>query len=344
VVRAVATTRATGSGSSINSAGTTFANLRVNGQSLVNVSPNTKVGLPKALFGKDSYVALREEVGNTSGPSAGQLSGGTYAANLEINMIRVHITDLLPLIPGKQATEIIVGHAKAHSDFPQTRLCEGRAKQSVSGHAYVAAAQTDPDLLPALVGYSYIPSSGGDMSTSAASVQVPGPPAANAGSIVSAAAVDARSQGTLASGASQAASHAQVADLCVLRAVTGLCTVGATAVRSQASSTAVAGSAASTDSAPPPGTQLVGLQIAGVPGPILAPRNSVVPLPGLGYLALNQQFCDGIGTPPTCAGGAHTGLTVRQVVLVVTVPNPLGLKLGAQVVVAEAHSDATYIP
>jgi hypothetical protein len=173
---------------------------------------------------------------------------------------------------------------------------------------------------------------------------VPGPPAANAGSIVSAAAVDARSQGTLASGASQAASHAQVADLCVLRAVTGLCTVGATAVRSQASSTAVAGSAASTDSAPPPGTQLVGLQIAGVPGPILAPRNSVVPLPGLGYLALNQQFCDGIGTPPTCAGGAHTGLTVRQVVLVVTVPNPLGLKLGAQVVVAEAHSDATYIP
>jgi len=76
------------------------------------------------------------------------------------------------------------------------------------------------------------------------------------------------------------------------------------------------------------------------------PRNTVIDLPGLGFLILNEQFCDNQGTlPSNCSDGlvvGHAGLTVRALRLVVTVPeNPLGLKTG-QIIVAESHSDATF--
>jgi hypothetical protein len=61
----------------------------------------------------------------------------------------------------------------------------------------------------------------------------------------------------------------------------------------------------------------------------------VIPLPlGLGYIVLNEQVPDGAET-------GHTGLTVRGVHAVLTVPFA-PLLAGAEVIVAEAHSDATF--
>jgi hypothetical protein len=45
----------------------------------------------------------------------------------------------------------------------------------------------------------------------------------------------------------------------------------------------------------------------------------------------------------TCAGTKHSGLTVRAIHVVVT-KGALGLLPGVDVVVAEAHSDATFGP
>lgn len=59
--------------------------------------------------------------------------------------------------------------------------------------------------------------------------------------------------------------------------------------------------------------------------------NTVVELPGLGFLVLNEQVRD----PPA---PGHTGLTLRALRLVLTAP---GLDADAELVVREAHSDAT---
>ena len=120
------------------------------------------------------------------------------------------------------------------------------------------------------------------------------------------------------------------------------CAASATVVKSQSNSTAN-GFGASSDAG---GTQLVGLVVMGTPVGATPPPNTVIDLPGIGFLTLNEQFCDNQGTlPNNCSDGlvsAHAGLTVRALRLVVTVPeNPLGLKTG-QVIVAESHSDAAF--
>ena len=63
------------------------------------------------------------------------------------------------------------------------------------------------------------------------------------------------------------------------------------------------------------------------------------------FLILNEQVCDGGTTTFTgsCSGATHSGLTVRGVRVVVTVAqNLLGLQPGIELIIAEAHSDATF--
>src|SRR5919204_3367216 len=116
-VRAVASAQATGHSSSFSSLGSDIKDLVVQGVAMNNVTPNARVDLPIAAFGSGSYVLLYEQIGSTSGPPATQTSGGTYTADLTVNMIHVHITDQLPLIAGDQPVDVIVSHADAHSDF-----------------------------------------------------------------------------------------------------------------------------------------------------------------------------------------------------------------------------------
>ena len=77
------------------------------------------------------------------------------------------------------------------------------------------------------------------------------------------------------------------------------------------------------------------------------PANTRIDLAGLGFVILNEQFCDNDGTlAKNCADGSvagHAGLTVRGIRLVATVPNVLGLTPGAEIIVAEAHSDAKFV-
>ena len=213
----------------------------------------------------------------------------------------------------------------------------------MSGHAYIARVSLDSDVTAPeiaegllLSNFVSIPATGGHQNKSANTTILP-----NTDPLVTTKAVESDSLGTRDADSSDASSFAQAKDLCVLpNAVTaGQCTIGAQLVRSQANSTANAGGASSSDT----GTNLVKLTILGVPIPVTPPRNTVIPLGPLGFVVLNEQTCDGGGTPPTCAGGTHSGLTVRAVRVVLTTPLDPLLR-GAEIIVAEAHSDATWIP
>ena len=332
-VRAEATTLASGAASSFSSTGSTFKNLKVNGVPVNNVIPNTRIDLPSSLFGSGSFVILYEREGSTVTPAPGQTSGGTYAANLRVNMIHVFATDIQPRVGGKQSAEIIVADAVAASDFPQTELCNVPPNQRVSGHAFVASADTVPSLVPTTVGFVDIPPNGGFDHQDLDSANIPG--------AVSVGASSSESSGSLAPTSSTASSFAQAAGVCLLSSPSG-CGISATVVKSQSNSAANALGASSNAN----GTQLVGLVVLGTPVSGTPPPNTVIELPGVGFVILNEQFCDNQGTlVSNCSDGSilgHAGLTVRAIRLGVTAPNnPLGLQTG-EVIVAEAHSDAFF--
>ena len=335
LVRGVATATASGSASSVSSIGSTFKELVVNGVAMNNVTPNTRIDLPVAVYGPGSFVLLYEHVGSTSTPAPGQIQGGAYAADLTVNMIHVYITDSLPTVSGNQTVEVIVADAVAHADFPQRELCAIPPEQTVSGHAFIASATTDPALLPTTVGFVSIPSTGGSDHQNVDAVTI--------GSAVSAEASVSDSSGAFGPTQSTASSLAQATGVCLLPTATG-CTISATLVKAQSNSTADASAASSSDDP----TELVGLVVMGTPVSGASPPNTVIELPGIGFVILNEQICDNNGTlVNNCSDGTvpgHSGLTVRDIHVVATVPdNPLGLTPGTEIILSEAHSDAGFV-
>jgi uncharacterized repeat protein (TIGR01451 family) len=317
-VRGQAEATANGTGSSFSNAGTTVTNLKINGNSITNIFPNEHLNVLGLLGLPIATVTIDEQTGTTSGPPATQLSGGTYAANLTVNALHVHV------LAG--TADVIIGHAQAHADFPQTPLCTTAGPtQSVSGHAFIAGVATDPNLVQVLSGYVSIPASGGSNSQSLTAL--------NLGAILSGNVAATSTQGTVTSTSSTSTSIASVGDNkkpnSVVSVLGGLIT--AQVLTSEASSTATATGASSSAA----GTQFVNLKVAGVSIAATVAPNTVIPLLGLGYVVLNEQI-------PEAASPGHTGLTVRAIDVIVTTAG-LGLDVGARVIVDEAHSDATFI-
>src|SRR2546428_612603 len=110
VVRGVASAEASGFNSSFSAAGSAFQKPGGNGGPTNNLNPNTTINLPTAQFGAGSFVKLLEEIGSSSEPAAGHI-GGTFAADLTVNMIHVHITSLAPT---RETVDIVVSHSPAH--------------------------------------------------------------------------------------------------------------------------------------------------------------------------------------------------------------------------------------
>ena len=338
VVLGMANTEASNLASDYSTAGSSFKNLKIQGQTQNDVTPNSRVGLPALTFGSGSYVALYElgpgtdpnipgsGFGTTSQPPVGQ--AGTFAADVTVTMIRVHITDDNGALPGGNPAEIIVSRVKAHSDFQGIR-CTNR---EVSGHAYIAQENTTPPVVPALLGYVSIPRSGGEQLQHFDNVTLGG------GSALTANNADSDSLGDVSGNQSEATSYAQVHNLCLLPTATG-CTISATVLKA-ASHSKADGTVAASD---PADTQFLNLVVADNPIAENPPPNTIVSL-NVGFVVLNEQFCDGAGVLPSCASGNHAGLTVRAIHLVINVPNnPLGLAAGTEIIVCEAHSDATFV-
>jgi len=333
-LRASAQATATGDASSYSAAGTTTQGLTVLGVNRDNVPPNTTITIPDSnpvllLLGlKGVSVTVNEQVGSTSSPAPGQLSGGTYSADLTVYALHVHMNDANLGKGGSQPGDLYVGKAVAHADFPQTRLCETAPLRSVSGHAFIASVKTAPSLVEIVHGFAGIPTSGGSDSQAIANVDV-----TDTGGFVDADAADSSSTGTVTTLGSSATSYAQAANVCVKAPMVSGCVVGATLVRSQSNSTANGVGRSSNAT----GTKLLGVSLLGgtIPIPDNPPPNTTIPVPGVGTLVLNEQI-------PDAAETGHTGLTVRSLHL--TLLDPTAGPLGAEVIVAEAHSDARFIP
>ncbi len=323
VVRGVATAQASGFSSSFSSAGSAFKNLVVNGVQMNNVNPNTTINLPALEFGTGSFVMLFEEIGLSSQPPPGQLTGGTFAADLTVNMIRVHITRLA--LTG-DAIDVVVSHAQAHADFPQPAGCPALVG-TVSGDATIVNEQTNPSELPVVVGFVSIPPQGGHDHQDLDQLST---------SLVSGGTSVSDSIGTILPSSSNSSSFAKAQNVCVLP-VNGLCTAFASVIISQANS-ASGGGKSSSD---PQGTSLIGLSVGGMSVGDNPPPNTTILLPGIGSVILNEQTCNGGGVPP-CAGTTSSGIRVRAIHVIVDNPNALGVPQGVDVIVGEAHADSAH--
>jgi hypothetical protein len=339
----VAQTVANKESSSFSTTGSKIEGVVVNGEARNNVSPNTRIGLPAAVYGEGSFVGLFElgpgtnpDTGTTSQPATlGQ--PGTYAADLVVTMIRVHITDDNGALPGGNPAEIIVSKAVAHSDFQGIRC----ADSEVSGHALIASALTTPPVAPARVGYVAIPRSGGAQSQHLDSTSLGG----DTGTLLTTGAADSSSTGAATDSSSEADSFAEVNDVCALPTPTGDCTVSAQVLRAASHSIADADGRSSDDA-----DTTVVATVQGKPVVAQQPntREELEDPSGnvFGFVTFNEQTCDlGASLENDCATDKGTGLTVRGIHIVLTVgDNPLGLKAGTEVIVSEAHSDATFVP
>ncbi|PYV27976.1 MAG: hypothetical protein DMG24_03240 [Acidobacteria bacterium] len=322
-VRGVATAQASGFNSNFSSAGSAFKNLVVNGTQMNNVNPNTTINLPASQFGAGSFVKLLEETGSSSQPSSGQLTGGTFAADLTVNMIRVHITSLSP---SGDAIDLVVSHAQAHADFPQPAGCPALAG-TVSGDATIINEQANPSQLPVVVGFVSIPPQGGHDHQDLDQLST---------SLVSGGTSVSDSTGTVLTSTSSSSSYAKAQNVCAL-AVNGVCTASAIAIISQANSTS-GGKKSSSDTQ---GTSLLGLSVGGMSVADNPPPNTTILVPGIGSVTLNEQTCDGGGAPP-CTGTTNSGITVRAIHVIVDNPNATGVPQGADVIVGEAHADSSH--
>ena len=322
-VLGVATAQASGFNSSFSAAGSVFQNLVVNGVQINNVNPNTTIDLPAVQFGAGSFVKLREEIGSSSQPAPGQLAGRTYAADLSVNMIRVHITSLAPT---GEALDIVVSHAQAHADFPQPAGCPALAG-TVSGNATLVNEQADPSQLPVVVGFVSIPPQGGHDHQDLDQLTT---------SLVAGGTAVSDTAGTVLASSSSSVSSARAESVCVLPSG-GTCTASATVIVSQANSTS-GGGRSSSDSQ---GTSLLGLSVAGTAVSDNPPPNTTILVPGIGSVTFNEQTCDG-GSAPPCAGSSASGIRVRAIHVIVTNPNAVGLPQGVDVIVGEAHADSSH--
>lgn len=329
-VRAVATTMANGSYAATSTSGSAIENLRVVNTAVpVNLNQTTTIPLNALVFGKGSYVAINERTGSSG------LTGGKYVADQSVSMIHLKITGAL----GVQAVEIYVAQATAHSEFGKTLVCAGAKNQSVSGHAYTTRLYTGPLVADLLQGYAQISPLGGSEQEHIAEVVVP-----STGVIVNAKVAASSTVGGFTPTSSAARSYAEVAGdgdrtACVLSYVTD-CVAKATLIRSEASSLATSVGSTSNSA----GTQFLGLSVFGIPIAGTPAPNTTLVLPGIGFIVLNEQFCDNGGVASgTCTGKPHSGITVRALRVVVTVANNiLGLNPGVELVVAEAHADAMF--
>jgi hypothetical protein len=310
-----------------------------------NVAPNTRVDLSPTVFGEGSYVEIRGQKLATKYPAPGTLLGTKAEYDAEVNpitMLHVHVTDRTPdLLPdpfndGDVETDIVLASATAHSHSAGL-LCQ--AAQAVEGNATVLRGNVG-NLVGASVGNAALPAGGGGGADhqSLDSLVLGSPAAVTAGVSTS------DTEGGWGASSSDADSQSKVAGLCVQLMAGDACEIAADVVESHVSSRGSATSWSSTG-----GSSFVNLTIMGRSVPVSA--GLVQEIPGIGKVSIDELAC-GDGSVPadgaTCpTSGPSSAMTVRALHIVVTEllpqPNPLGLRLGSEIVVSESHSGATFI-
>ena len=314
VVRGQSTATANAGFATGSSAGSTFANLRINGTSITNVAPNTTVDVKNPLFPRQTLAraVLLEETKTAT------FANGKFTSTHSVNMI--HVTLLQSYLTLPKGAEIIVAHADTTASYPSGLPC-GDRPGLVSGDAYnawVNGTVLGNQFANVQVGDARITPLGGSDSDGVAA-NIPG--------VVSNATVANTASGSI--GGHPTATARSVAEkVNVLSALFngGLVTADVIDVKSTSTTTATSANTAFA-------TTFLNLRVAGLPVSATPAPNSAIyvglPAGGFAVVVLNEQTSSN--------GVKDTFGTVNAIH--VYVYSPLGL-VTAEVIVGHAHSDA----
>ncbi len=258
----VAHANATSNGVTANSsaAGSQFVNLVVAGIPIAVMPPaNTVIPVP----GVGAVILNEQIVGGN----------GTTTRTLTVNMIRVVLNGLLD-------GEAIVGSATAEVEVaPQSNTCACPADDNtVSGEAYgtlVDVLNTDVGRNPQAI----LSSQGGSAQAQVATV--------NVGTLVGTGTVTSTTTGAITPTTATSQSVAAIEQLSLLGGLITADAVQAQVTCSGNGTTAACSAAGST---------LANLRVAALVLNIVPPPNTVIPLPLVGSLVLNEQIVTGNGT------------------------------------------------
>ena len=314
VVRGQSTSTANAGFATGSSAGSTFANLRINGTPITNVSPNTTVDVKNPLFPRQTLAkaVLMEETKTAT------FANGKFTSTHSVNMI--HVTLLQSFLTLPKGAEIIVAHADTTASYPSGLPC-GDRPGLVSGDAYnawVNGTVLGNQFANVQVGDARITPLGGSDSDGVAA-NIPG--------VVGNLTAANTASGTI--GGHPTATARSVAEkVNVLSGLWsgGLVTADAIDVKSTSTTTATSAGTAFA-------TTFLNLRVAGVAVSATPAPNSAIyvqlPLGGFAVVVLNEQASSN--------GAKDTFGTVNAIH--VYVYSPLGL-VTAEVIVGHAHSDA----
>ncbi|MGH9226966.1 MAG: beta strand repeat-containing protein [Acidimicrobiales bacterium] len=310
VIRGVSQSVATPTAATSNSTGSSYANLKINGNSIGNVPPNTKVTVKNPLIPSQNLaeVVINEEVKSAT------FVGGKFTATHSVNTLRVTLLKAFLTLP--KGAEIIVAHANTDATYPSGLAC-GTAPATVSANAFIAFAEGTffgTPIVTTQVGDASITPLGGSDSDAVASVLLP--PAAVAG-----VATDSASGSISPNPNAQA--QARVAGASLLN---GLITADVLDVQSSSTSNGTTASTTFT-------TTFLNVKVGTLTLGAVVPPNTTIAVPsggGIILVILNEQIRGGNGTKDTEGTINAVHAYILNSSNVVT----------AELIVASAHSDA----
>ena len=282
-------------------AGSSFLNLVIAGKKVVGpVKPNTTLELPG--------------IGTVTLRFVNAITYGSDAAGIEVEMVRIQVSESNSLgLP--KGTTLVIGEAFAGFARDQPRASVGGFAEILGVTANAGALLNEAASAGSESGIpSCIGTAGKVLANSVANVDAPGLLSISAGSTSAVSTTTGRTTVAMTS--------ASVGKVSLLG---GLITADAITAVAKESRT---GSISSPSSS---GSSFGNLYVAGIAIANNVAPNTIVSLPGVGFVVLNEQ-------PAAVANSVQVnGIHVK-----VTLSNALGLEVGADIFVA--HADATASP
>ncbi len=304
-VKAVARTKADSSTARSNTRGSRFIDLTIDGTPVASrPARNERMKLPGI-----GYIVLKkvERRGN-----------GVYSSAISVNMITIVVKESnrfdLPV-----GAKIVVAHAAS-------RFKRHEPVAVVDGAGFAAFAISQADKVENKVGRAasiYLPCRGTNGKVLSNNVQSLKATAPDGRTIVAAETGRTTTMGTVAKSETLAVT---TSDLINANLLDGAITADRVTAFAKATYDSTGGSASAN------GSNFEGLELAGTPFQASPPPNTRVPLPGLGYVILNEQKLR----------SGPTGASARVIMLHVFIDteNSFGLPVGTEIIVSSARSAA----
>jgi hypothetical protein len=301
-IKAVANTSANASTIKSTPEGSKFVNLKIAGQSInADVPANRKVDLPGV-----GHVILK---------SVRKSGDGERLGKITVEMLTVVVTEETNTFGLPVGSRIVVAHAV--SGYSRTDV-----KAELGGHAYAAQALTTTNLIKNRVGRAALVVLGCEGTSG--KVRTNNVNSLDVGQTLSSGTGTTSAYGKQLATGGVARTTATVEDLSLL---SGLIT--ADAVKAVAQDKVRGGNRTSSTE----GSRFVNLKVGETSVAIEPAPNTRLPLPGIGYVIVNEQQ---VPSSPTSA----VRVKVNGLRVVIRKDNILGLPVGTQIVVANAEATA----